>query len=174
MHAHTHTHISPLQYFCQVTAQEWKWYVIDTRKQRPGGAKCKVLLRKTSIMGHGLWSKGTTEFPSPPHILHIKACLRGKCGLLSPSQWRHRCSTSAPYTGTELQEKAVDRAAAQHQGVHVRVLAWSSTRRATLKSEPNCFTRCFTNTGSIKGPKVTDHHLSLPPNAFWKTRCNYT
>lgn len=39
--------------------------MIDTRKQRPGGTKCKVLLRKTSIMGPGLWSKGPTEVPSP-------------------------------------------------------------------------------------------------------------
>lgn len=39
--------------------------MIDTRKHRPGGTKCKVLLIKTSIMGHGLWSKETSEVPSP-------------------------------------------------------------------------------------------------------------
>lgn len=39
--------------------------MIDTRKHRPGGTKCKVLLIKTSIMGHGLWSKEPTQVPSP-------------------------------------------------------------------------------------------------------------
>lgn len=72
-----HTHRSLLQYFCQVTAEEWKWYVIDTRKHRPGGTKCKVLLIKTSIREHGLWSHETPEVPHPHSQLTTRLALEG-------------------------------------------------------------------------------------------------